>query len=103
MTRVHSLKHRVNQPNIVMEDDVIPLSNRLLTQSKEDSLLATKFHWSRADRPKWLAALVFACSCLYITRIIMPLCVVSVAEDLKWDKRESVSDIGVCLWCLLMC
>jgi hypothetical protein len=91
MTRVGERNDlHLRHPN--MEDDVIPLSNRLLTQSREDSLLATKFHWSRADRPKWLAALLCACSCLYITRIIMPLCVVSLAEELKWDKRESVSD-----------
>ena len=88
MTRVRKLGRP--PPNTKMEDDVIPLSNRLLTQAKEDSLLATKFHWSRADRPKWLAALMFACSCLYTTRIIMPLCVVAVGEELKWDKRESV-------------
>ncbi|XP_031574047.1 solute carrier family 17 member 9-like [Actinia tenebrosa] len=98
MTRVRNLKQRSPNRNINMEDDVIPLSNRLLSHSKEESLLATKFHWSRADRPKWLAALMCACSCLYTTRIIMPLCMVLVAEELNWDKRESGLVLSSFFW-----
>lgn len=77
--------------NKQMEEDLAITAGLQLEQPKDESFLASKFHWPRNERPKWLLVLMSGTIALYITRIIMPLCVVSLAEEIHWDKRQSVS------------
>lgn len=100
MTRVRLSKSRHREQQ--MEDDLPIPASLQPGQPKDESFLATKFHWSRNDRPKWLLALLAGCMSIYMTRIIMPLCVVSLAEELHWDKRQSVSCILVIIFLFML-
>ncbi|XP_074653726.1 voltage-gated purine nucleotide uniporter SLC17A9-like [Tubulanus polymorphus] len=54
--------------------------------------------WNRQERRLWLGVLFVGCTAVYAARTTMPLCIVSIAEEMKWDKIQSGFVLSAFFW-----
>ncbi|PVD23171.1 hypothetical protein C0Q70_16434 [Pomacea canaliculata] len=55
-------------------------------------------HWTRIEKKNWTVMLMCGTAMLYAARTIMPVCIVVVAKEMNWDKRESGTVLSAFFW-----
>ncbi|CAL1529513.1 unnamed protein product [Lymnaea stagnalis] len=55
-------------------------------------------HWTKKEKLKWMTSLFIGTATLYAARTIMPVCIVSVSQEMGWDKTESGSVLSGFFW-----
>ena len=46
---------------------------------------------NRSEKNQWALGLFCGTAMLYAARTVMPMCVVTVSEEMNWDKTEAVT------------
>ncbi|KAK7100474.1 voltage-gated purine nucleotide uniporter SLC17A9-like isoform X1 [Littorina saxatilis] len=64
----------------------------------KDKTVPTGKYWTRSEKHQWALGLFCGTAMLYASRTIMPMCVVTVAEEMKWDKTESGTVLSAFFW-----
>lgn len=64
----------------------------------EGTELIPKQHWTRIEKRKWTITLMLGTAILYSSRTIMPVCVVAISEELKWQKTQSATVMSSFFW-----
>lgn len=55
-------------------------------------------YWTRTEKKHWMIGLFCGCATLYSCRTVMPLCAMSIAKELGWDKTQSGSVLSAFFW-----
>lgn len=55
-------------------------------------------YWLPSEKRTWTAALMCGTAIIYTARTIMPVCIVEVADEMKWDKKESGTVLSAFFW-----
>ncbi|KAL8590485.1 hypothetical protein ACOMHN_011698 [Nucella lapillus] len=64
----------------------------------KDKQIPSGKYWTRSEKNQWAAGLLCGTAMLYASRTIMPMCVVTVAEEMNWDKTESGTVLSAFFW-----
>ncbi|CAI9739762.1 solute carrier family 17 member 9-like [Octopus vulgaris] len=70
---------------------------RVLIRADDERLSPGKY-WTRQEKRQWGCGLFCGGAMLYACRTVMPLCVVSLAKEFKWNKTESGTVLSSFFW-----
>ncbi|KAK6180103.1 hypothetical protein SNE40_012312 [Patella caerulea] len=80
---------------VVVPDDVY---KECQINIKENNKHPDGKYWTRIEKRQWAVGLFLGTAMLYSSRTIMPLAVVSVSEEMGWDKTESGTVLSAFFW-----
>ncbi|XP_013421814.1 solute carrier family 17 member 9 isoform X1 [Lingula anatina] len=75
-----------------------PLITPKVQITRDDGKNVNNTLWNRREKYIWVLTLFTGCSVLYTARTVMPLCVVAISKELKWDKTQSGMVLSCFFW-----
>ncbi|XP_076440135.1 LOW QUALITY PROTEIN: voltage-gated purine nucleotide uniporter SLC17A9-like [Babylonia areolata] len=64
----------------------------------KDKQISSGKYWTRSEKNQWAAGLLLGTAMLYAARTIMPMCVVTVSQEMNWDKTEAGTVLSAFFW-----
>ncbi|KAK7482245.1 hypothetical protein BaRGS_00026488 [Batillaria attramentaria] len=77
-------------------DDVHKSHSTVLIKEKHVPAMAK--YWTRSEKHQWALGLFCGTAMLYAARTVMPMCVVTVSDEMDWDKTESGTVLSAFFW-----
>ncbi|XP_041356795.1 solute carrier family 17 member 9-like [Gigantopelta aegis] len=90
--------HDLELPQAVMAEDVGDVYGSTKLTIKDSVKESEGIFWPRDVKRKWTVGLFTGTSMLYAARTIMPMCIVTLSQEMAWDKTESGTVLSAFFW-----